>query len=637
MKKQNDVKKQTELSFQLGGAVQMPGTNYTTTPNPGPTTGFRPYVAPSIPGSPQPVQTDPQYQGVQLPGTQFIGATERTNIPTFGQTVGTNPGQYDEFKTYVNSSGQILRIPFKNGQPLYPIPQGYTLQKEDVVKTESTVPTTTVGQDEDKDDTSGDGDSGGLGVSGAVQGPASKSTGLTGIQNSLSNIADYVSGKPAQAGKYGGTTLSGLTKSGTITDFSNNLPGVQDALGVYGTGPVDLGIVGNILSGNILGTVASSLKSELDFGSSTEAFGQAAPAGFGAFSTSQLEDYARGTLNPADAALVGIAMDKNQAFARAEVQRAIGTPITGIVGHKKGDISPVTGTPYNQYGQVVNFKGSTTGVDTGFASFGDWMGALKAGVASGYYGGWKSAAEVKAMNPTMRANYEAYAKARGGNPNGQGAGTPGKDAEMGLGEKGGEVSPTPGGTAGTPGSQGRADYGGGYPGGAPSAPSAPTMGIGETGPDRGDNNNDSGGGFDGSEGFGSGDDAAAPICLTEDMKVKRNGVVDFVTKVQVGDIIGNTVVTEVLHKHMREGYYVVNGELKITNDHPVLANGLWKRTEDLVLGDYINNVEVTSLEYIEQVTPTVYIGTADDRYDVYTEGEVYTVHGQYKNALNKAA
>ena len=137
--------------------------------------------------------------------------------------------------------------------------------------------------------------------------------------------------------------------------------------------------------------------------------------------------------------------------------------------------------------------------------------------------------------------------------------------------------------------------------------------------------------------FGSGGDFSAPICLTEDMKVKLNGVVDFVTNVKVGDIVDSTIVTEVLHKHMREGYYVVNGELKITNDHPVLANGSWKRTEDLVLGDYINNVEVTSLKYVEQVTPTVYIGTADDRYDVYTEGEIYTVHGQYKNGLKQAA
>jgi hypothetical protein len=146
-----------------------------------------------------------------------------------------------------------------------------------------------------------------------------------------------------------------------------------------------------------------------------------------------------------------------------------------------------------------------------------------------------------------------------------------------------------------------------------------------------------GGGYGSDSGGVGGAGDMGVICLTEDMKVKCNGIVDFVTRVQVGDIIDNTVVTEVLHKHMREGYYKVNGELKITNDHPVLANGFWKRTEDLVLGDYINNIEVISLEYVEQVTPTVYIGTADDRYDVYTEGEVYTVHGQYKNALKKAA
>jgi hypothetical protein len=154
-----------------------------------------------------------------------------------------------------------------------------------------------------------------------------------------------------------------------------------------------------------------------------------------------------------------------------------------------------------------------------------------------------------------------------------------------------------------------------------------------SGNDAGDDET-SGGGPEGGEGQPGG---MGVVCLTEDMKVKLNGVIDFVTNVKVGDIIDSTIVTEVLHKHMREGYYVVNGELNITNDHPILANGSWKRTEDLVLGDYINNVEVTSLEYVEQVTPTVYIGTENDRYDVYTEGEVYTVHGQYKNGLKKAA
>jgi hypothetical protein len=271
-------------------------------------------------------------------------------------------------------------------------------------------------------------------------------------------------------------------------------------------------------------------------------------------------------------------------------------------------------------------------VDVGFASFGDWMDALKAGFDSGYYGGWKSVAEVKAMNPAMRANYEAYAKARGGNPNGQGDGTPGQDAQAELGQ--GKGIDAGFGPTGRQSSTGRQDYSGGFTDqGTPSAP-ADSLGFGMN---EGQGSvGDDGGGYGSDGGQGGGGDMGV-ICLTEDMKVKRNGVIDFVTEVQVGDTIDNTVVTEVLHKHMREGYYKVNGELKITNDHPVLANGSWKHTEDLVLGDYINNVKVTSLEYVEQVTPTVYIGTSNDRYDVYTEGEVYTVHGQYKNALKKAA
>jgi len=641
MKKRNSVKEQTKLSFQLGGVVPVQGTGVINTPNANSTTGFTPYVAPAIPGFTMP----------QLQNTQYITAPQTTNLPTFSQVVGTNPGQYDELRRYVNDAGQVRQIPFKNGQPIYPIPEGYRYEAEEAVTPTdtSTVPTTVVNQD----DGGGDGNSSGLGVSGAVQGPAGKGpTGIAGLTSAFSGLGDYFSGKPAKAEPYGGTTLGSLNAQGmvsydsqgnvigpSVTDFSNNIAGVRDALGVYGTGPINLGIVGSMLMGNPLGALASAS----GIGPSSEAFGQAAPAGFGAFSTDQLNDYVSGKMSPIEMQATGInAMSKGQAVARAQVQRAIGTPITGIVGYKRGDISPITGTPVNSYGQVVNFQGSTTGVDPGFASMGDWMDAMKAGVKSGYYGGFKNKAEVAMMTDKQKALYAAYATERGANPNGQDAGA-GKVAEMGLGDpERGEVSATPGGTAGTPGSQGRADYGGGYPDGTQSNDTTSSntgmdaQGIG-TGMDEGQGSvGNDGGGYGSDGGQGGGGDMGV-ICLTEDMKVKRNGVIDFVTNVKVGDIVDNTVVTEVLYKHMREGYYVVNGELKITNDHPVLANGSWKRTEDLVLGDYINSVEVTSLEYVEQITPTVYIGTADDRYDVYTEGEVYTVHGQYKNGLKKAA
>ena len=76
---------------------------------------------------------------------------------------------------------------------------------------------------------------------------------------------------------------------GTITDFSNNLTGVQDALGVFGNEPINMGIVASMLMGNPLGAMASAS----GIGpSSVGMFGQSAPTGHGAFPTDVLQDYA---------------------------------------------------------------------------------------------------------------------------------------------------------------------------------------------------------------------------------------------------------------------------------------------------------------------------------------------------------
>ena len=136
----------------------------------------------------------------------------------------------------------------------------------------------------------------------------------------------------------------------------------------------------------------------------------------------------------------------------------------------------------------------------------------------------------------------------------------------------------------------------------------------------------------GSTGLGTGTD-----CLTEDMKVNLNGVVDFITNVKVGDMIDNYKVKEVLHKHMRSGYYAINDELKISKDHPVLANGTWTRPEDLIIGDSINGIPVASLEYVERMTPTVSIVIDGESFDVHTENNIYTVHGRYREVRQEAA
>jgi hypothetical protein len=153
---------------------------------------------------------------------------------------------------------------------------------------------------------------------------------------------------------------------------------------------------------------------------------------------------------------------------------------------------------------------------------------------------------------------------------------------------------------------------------------------GDTGP--GGSGADHGADAAGSTGVGTGTD-----CLTEDMKVNLNGVIDFVTNIKVGDMIDNYKVKEVLHKHMRSGYYAINNELKISNDHPVLANGTWTRPKDLVVGDSINGIPVSSLEYVERMTPTVSIVIDGESFDVHTENNIYTVHGRYREVRQEAA
>ena len=614
MKKRNNVKEQTKLSFQLGGTTPMPGTGIINTPANAPTTGFKPYVAPTVPGF-----TTPQLQNVQ-----FTQAPQTTNLPTFGQVMGSNLGKYDELRRYVNDAGQVRQIPFKNGKPIYPIPEGFRFEAMGMTTPTdtSTTPVTVTGQQQDD----GGGDGAGTGVSGSVQGPASSSTGLAGVQSALSGITGYFSGAPAQAQPYGGTTLSGLTNLGTITDFSNNISGVQDALGVYGTGPINLGIVGNMLMGNPLGALASA--SGIGFGP-TEAFGQAAPTGHGAFSTADLDAYATGKMSKAQQNELGISMNQNQAQARAEVQRAIGTEITGIMGYKAGDISPITGTPVNSKGRVVNYKGSSTGVDAGFETMGGWVDAMQASVDTGYYGGPLSKAEVANLSEKGKKGYAAKAKALGYNEQGEGPpGSGGPTAEANS------FGTPPGGTG-----KGRSDYTGGNAGTPSDNAADDDMGDDGVGGGASTGSSSSSGGHgmgDGTSGVGD-DDGDEAYCLTEDMKVKRNGIVDFVTNIKVGDMIDNYKVKEVLHKHMRSGYYAINNELKISNDHPVLANGTWTRPEDLVVGDSINGIPVTSLEYVERMTPTVSIVIDGESFDVHTENNIYTVHGRYKEVRQEAA
>ena len=87
---------------------------------------------------------------------------------------------------------------------------------------------------------------------------------------------------------------------------------------------------------------------------------------------------------------------------------------------------------------------------------------------------------------------------------------------------------------------------------------------------------------------------------------------------QVGDMIdsplGETKVVNIVHKE-REGYYILEDELEITNDHPILIDGEWILAEEYA----------GKKEYIDKPTEVVYVETENELLTV----KGWTVGGKY--------
>ena len=306
MPNSKNLDKQTKLSFQLGGTTPMPGTGIINTPANAPTTGFTPYVAPVIPGFTTP----------QLQNTQYTTATQTTNLPTFGQTVGTKPGEYDELRRYVNDAGQVRQIPFKNGQPIYPIPEGYRFEAEGTtgITTPTTMPTTTVGQQQD-DGGGGDGDGGvGVGAGTSVSGYPGR-TGVEGLKSAFSNFGSYDTTTPPSENPYGVTGSRGINL-GALASIATGIPGlgslVDSEMGLFGYGP-SAGFPGGNVDTSMSGGVRGMSRSDLEGIMS------------GAFSPSDYDDF-------------GFGVTASQARAAVSAANVLGLEtITGVYGYKKGD------------------------------------------------------------------------------------------------------------------------------------------------------------------------------------------------------------------------------------------------------------------------------------------------------------
>ena len=508
MPNNKNLDKQTKLSFQLGGTTPMLGTGVINTPTNAPTTGFTPYVAPAIPG----------FTGPQLQNTQYTTATQTTNLPTFLQTVGTKPGEYDELRRYVNDAGQVRQIPFKNGQPIYPIPEGYRFEAEGTtgITTPTTMPTTTVGQQQD-DGGGGDGDGGvGVGAGTSVSGYPGR-TGVEGLKSAFSNFGSYDTTTPPSENPYGVTGQRGINL-GALASIATGIPGlgslVDSEMGLFGYGP-SAGFPG----GNV--DTSTGL----------------AGAGVRGMSRSDLEGIMSGAFSPSDYDDFGFGVTASQARAAVSAANVLGLEtITGVYGYKKGDA--IAGVKDG----FIDSKGVGRNVATGelnghyedVGSFIDRMTMTradkdKADAAAGQ-------AAVANTMATQQAAQAARTAARRGSDS-----TPGD---------------TPSSNTSTSPSTGKGVASGNY------------------GQDMGPH-----GGNDGNPGGGPGNAGSGSSCFAAGTKFfMEDGSLKNIEDIKIGDVLqtGGKVRTTIVGDGLYEDWYMY-GTTKVTGTHSVFENGKWTR------------------------------------------------------------
>jgi len=335
------------------GTYTLPGTGIAGYQvSAGTPTGFTPYGG-----------ATPYFQPVQFTGAQYQDPLQVTNLPTFAATVGKSPGQYDEFRTYINDAGQTLQIPFKDGKPLYPIPEGYRPIGDEQPAQEEEQQTTVdpvVGEAQVIDEGGGDRD---VGVSG---------TGYKG----LSTIR--------------GTGTGGLSAAAEKAR-------------------TDLGITGyaGIPGGGTLGAVASAFGFDVP-----TAFGKAPQSGMtGTLDQATLEAVAKGQFVGATGQSA-IGLSQQQALNVMAYEQNYGVTLNGVFGYKPGNINPTTGTAVGNHGMTVDsaFAGNgVTAPGAAYASISDMMDTISKGTKSGWRGGYVSQNTYNnKMTPAQQANYDNF-------------------------------------------------------------------------------------------------------------------------------------------------------------------------------------------------------------------------------------
>ena len=364
-----------ELKMQQGGMVPSydPRTGTYSMPGTGmggfqpaqqmPNTGFTPYTG-----------TQPYMQPLQYTGTQYTTAGQTTNIPTFGQMVGSGY-QGSELRTYVNDAGQVLQIPFVDGKPVYPIPDGYK-PKGDQPQQETTAVTSTMGQ---------------TGVRNDDSGRSAEDTAVTIAGKAIDKQKDVVKEKYAISGRRG-------------IDLLSFVPGGNFVKEVFG-----------------LGDVAPMFEKDPDamptaLGGPSAPFGPADLSGLPASSSATLQTLqpVKGNIQPAEGLLPSSAVVARNLDTLRDY---LGVEVSRYAGYEKGDLDPSTGGFFDKNGIAIDIRtGGQAKSNNGsmsYSSYSDYKEALAAGRRSGWHGGVIDSKTYDGLSKKGKENYDKFAEDMG--------------------------------------------------------------------------------------------------------------------------------------------------------------------------------------------------------------------------------
>jgi hypothetical protein len=330
------------------------------------------------------VPTIPASQGGYDP--KFMTSTQQTQIaPSFETLIGKTPGQYDEMRTYKNDAGATLQIPFKNGQPIYPIPEGYTFVDPEEEQTEkptvqSVRPTTTTTTGEGGDDTGARVGTTRVGKTGELIDTRFGSQSPEKIKESFGKMTE------AQRGL---AVINSMESARGSSTLMRNL-----ATGMLGVAGGPLGMVAGaydtgsrLMGGQGLGLGASQ----------PDALNNIVNA-YGYFEEDTDPDGTKESyLNSLSQAVYGLNYE--------DATSKLGVAPTFKKGFKPGEIDPRTGGTYDKYGQSTTDEGGVS-----YSSFSDAGKGFAAMAASGFMGGAKDAERV-ANKTTASAKDRARAQA----------------------------------------------------------------------------------------------------------------------------------------------------------------------------------------------------------------------------------